>query len=181
MLTLATLPKAAPDSFYEHSSSASLQAHILAVVDTEGPVLDTVLFKRIARAWGLERRGPRIVERLRSLTPSSIFKTVDGDKTFYWPNASQPAQRPRFRVANGDEQSRRHISEVCLEEVGALMRHLLEHAGGSSKQELARISCRMLGMSRMAGDAEARALAALDLLVSSGIAKADGEVVRLVA
>ena len=177
--TLAPLPKGTPDTFYEHGSSASLQAHILAVVNTEGPVLDTVLFKRIARAWGLERTGPRIVERLRKLIPSSVSRTVEGDKTFYWPSASQPAQMLRFRVANADEPSRRHISEVCLEEVGALMRHVLEQAGGSSRQELARTSCRMLGMNRMPADAEARALAAIDLLVSSGMAKADGEVVRV--
>ena len=178
---LTILPKGVPEDFHGGAASSMLREHIVAVVNTEGPVLDAVLFKRVARAWGLERTGPRIVERLRGLAPSSIIKTVDGERTFYWPAESQPLQWSRFRVAGHEEQSRRHIDEVALEEIGALMRHVLEQAGGSSRQELARVSCRMLGMSRMPADAEARALAAIDMLISRGSVTAQDDVVRILA
>ena len=130
---LTILPKGVPEDFHGSKASSILREHIVAVVNIEGPVLDSVLFKRVARAWGLERTGPRIVERLRGLAPSSIIKTVDGERTFYWPAESQPFQWSEFRVAGHDEQSRRHIDEVALEEIGALMRHVLEEAGGSSR------------------------------------------------
>nr|WP_145545248.1 DUF3320 domain-containing protein [Variovorax boronicumulans] len=176
---VAELDAGKPEAFYEFSSAATLQQQIAAVIDIEGPVLETVLFKRIARAWGLERTGPRIVERLRKLTPSLVVKTVDGDRTFYWASGSTPAHLCPFRVASDNELTRRPIGEVCLEEVASLMRHVLSQAGGSTKTELARICCKLLGLSRMTAEAETRAMAAADLLVSIGIARLDGDAIRL--
>lgn len=177
----AELDTATPESFYEAVASAALQRQLTIVVEQEGPILESVLFRRVSRAWGLERTGTRIVDRLRRLTPSGIVKTVDGDRTFYWASTASPAQLCQFRVADSDERSRRAIAEVSLEEIASLMRHILDQAGGSAKLELARITCRMFGTSRLTTEAETRAMAAADLLVSLGIASTDGDVIRLLA
>ena len=177
--SVVALPSGSPDAFYEFEATHQLNAHLEAVVDAEGPILETVLFRRVARAWGLERTGSRIVERLRGLAQPRFVKTVDGDKTFYWPKNVNPAKWNDFRVSAGTEASRRHIDEVALEELGALMKHILDQAGGTSQQELARTSCKMLGMNRVASDAESRAALAVAKMAERGIVVVEGDQVRL--
>lgn len=177
--SMAVLPLGAPDTFYEPSSNSELHNHIAQIVNLEGPILEGVLYKRVARAWGLERTGSRIVDRLKSLAHQRFVKTVDGDKTFFWPVDANPAEWMDFRVSNGDESSRRHIDEVALEEVGAVMRHILNQAGGTSRQELARTTCKMLGMNRVLADAEARAMLAIAQLADRDLVVVDGDQVRM--
>lgn len=177
--SMAALPLGSPDAFYEPSSNSKLQNHISQVVNLEGPILEGTLYKRVARAWGLERTGSRIVDRLRSLARQRFVTTVEGDKTFLWPVDANPAEWMDFRVSNGDESSRRHIDDVALEEIGAVMLHILDQAGGTSRQELARTTCKMLGMSRVLADAEARALLAIAQLAERGRVIVDGEQVRV--
>lgn len=176
--SIAMLPPGAPDAFYDPSANSKLQDAIAQVVNLEGPILESVLYKRVARAWGLERTGARIVERLRSLAHPRFVQTVEGDRTFFWPMNTPPADWTDFRVSSGDEKSRRHIDEVALEEVGAVMQHILEQAGGTSCQELARTTCRMLGMSRVAADAEGRAMLAIAQLAERGRVLVNGDQVR---
>lgn len=177
--SMAELPLGTPDAFYEPGSNSKLQNHISHVVNLEGPILEGALYKRVARAWGLERTGSRIVDRLRSLAHQRFVTTVEGDKTFLWPVDANPAEWMDFRVSNGDESSRRHIDDVALEEIGAVMQHILDQAGGTSRQELARTTCKMLGMSRVLADAEARALLAIAQLAERGRVIVDGEQVRV--
>lgn len=177
--SMAVLPLGAPDTFYEPSANSELHNHIAQIVNLEGPILEGVLYKRVARAWGLERTGSRIVDRLKSLAHQRFVKTVDGDKTFFWPVDANPAEWMDFRVSNGDESSRRHIDEVALEEVGAVMRHILNQAGGTSRQELARTTCKMLGMNRVLADAEARAMLAIAQLADRDLVVVDGDQVRM--
>ena len=134
----ATLPEGDPAAFYESRSSRALAQNIADVVDAEGPILDSILFRRVARAWGLERTGSRIVERLRFLVPRAIASTKDGDRTFYWPTGVLPVAWNRYRVAGGDESSRRNVAEVCLEEIAALTLCVLDQAGASSRADVAR-------------------------------------------
>lgn len=176
--TVAELPPDAPEAFYEPYSTSKLHDQLASVVELEGPILEGVLYKRVARAWGLERTGSRIVDRLKSLALPRFVKTVDGDKTFFWPANVVPAVWSDFRVSSGEEASRRHIDEVALEEVGAVMRHILDQAGGTSCQELARTTCKMLGMNRVAAEAEARAMQAIAQLVERGHVTVDGDQVR---
>ena len=70
--------------FYDHHSASILTAQILQVVEGEGPISDTLLFRKIARSWGLERTGSRIVERLKALIPASVYTTQEGSVIFYW-------------------------------------------------------------------------------------------------
>lgn len=63
-------------AFYAQASNQRLSADLRQVIETEGPLPESVLHRRVARAWGLERTGARIVERLRQLTPPAIAAPV---------------------------------------------------------------------------------------------------------
>lgn len=150
-------------------------------MDAEGPVLDAVLFRRVARAWGLERTGSRIVERLAQWVPTDIPRTVEGGNTFYWPSGSDPRTWSDCRLADANEASRRHIDEVCVEEISALVLYVLRHAGASPRADVGRSVCRSLGMARMPADAEARVSRAVDRLICLGAVEEWEGSVRVVA
>lgn len=166
--TLAALPGGDPVKFYEPAATRALAEQLQIVIDFEGPIPEVVLFRRIARAWGLERTGSRIVERLRSLIAASLRRTVEGTSTFCWPNGQEPSSWPGFRLASHEDASRRHVDDVCLEELGNLVCHVLQLGGAAPSQDVARSVCRLLGMARTPVDAVARVGIAIDRLCVAG-------------
>ncbi|HCX34200.1 MAG TPA: hypothetical protein DHV08_12055 [Rhodocyclaceae bacterium] len=173
----ATLPSGDPVQFYEFRSSRQLADHLRLAIDAEGPVMDAVLFRRVARAWGLERTGHRIVERLRRLMPPDIRQTTDRAGTFYWPQGCEPATWIDCRVATTTESSRRHVDEVSIEEISALLLHVLRYSGASPRADAARSVCRLLGMARTPAESEARVGMAIDrLLAMKAVYEVDGTV-----
>ncbi|WP_413913018.1 DUF3320 domain-containing protein, partial [Candidatus Skiveiella danica] len=153
---VAELPAGNGDNFYDPASRAVLAEQLMRVIRAEGPIADFVLFRRVARAWGLQRTGRRIEELLRALVPPAGARTVEGDVTFYWPETSQPAQWEGFRVADDLEESKRQLDELCAEELGNLAMFILSEHGGTSVSELARSICRLQRIARTSADAEAR-------------------------
>ena len=163
-----TLPAGEAAKFYESRSCRALTQCIADVVQAEGPIVETILFRRVARAWGLERTGSRIVERLRFLVPSDIASTRDGKKTFYWPAGTLPAAWNLYRFAGDEEASRRNVADVAQEEIAALALHVFDQTGASTRTEVARGVCRLIGMARTPADAEGRVVDVIDGLLTSG-------------
>jgi very-short-patch-repair endonuclease len=172
-----SLPSGDPVAFYEPSSSRRLEEHLRRVIDGEGPLPEALLFKRVARAWGLERTGSRIAERLRGLVPSDVRRTREDEVAFYWPTGADPKAPCAIRVAGESEDSKRHVADVCAEEIAALVHHVLQSAGATPKSDLAKAVCKVLGMARTPADAEARVGAVIDgLIASRALTQADGYV-----
>lgn len=160
-----SLPSGNSVAFYEASSNKSLEDQLRRVVDGEGPLPESLLFKRVARAWGLERTGARITERLRGLVPQDIRRTPEGDTTFYWPTGTDPKAWSGFRAAGDADDSKRHVADVPAEEIASLVRHVLESAGSTPRSDLAKAVCRVVGMARTPADAEARVIAVIDDMI----------------
>ena len=176
------LPAGDASLFYAASASARLVEDLALVIEGEGPLTDANLFRKVARAWGLERTGARVVERLRTLVPDRFARTIETDAIFYWPERADITSWERVRVAEeGNDASRRPIDEVCLEELSALAHHVLAQAGNSSRADVARSVCRLLGMARIPPDAQARVDEALERLIALEIVLDMEGMVRLVA
>jgi very-short-patch-repair endonuclease len=172
-----SLPSGDPIAFYEASVNRRLEEHLRRVIDAEGPLPEASLFKRVARAWGLERTGSRIAERLRGLVPSDIRCTREGEVAFYWPTGADPMDPVPIRVAGASEDSKRHVADVCAQEIAALVQHVLQSAGATPKSDLAKAVCKVLGMARTPADAEARVVAVIDgQIAGRALNQADGYV-----
>ncbi|ABM36526.1 DUF3320 domain-containing protein [Polaromonas naphthalenivorans] len=163
----ASLPAGDPLMFHDASALPDLEEHLAHVIEAEGPLTETALFRKVAHAWGIGRIGAKVSERLRTLTPERFVRTIEEEAIFYWPAQSDTASWEQFRIADASEPSRRHVDEVCLEELAALAHHVLQQAGTSSRQDAARSVCLLLGMSRVPEEAEARANEAMNRLIAS--------------
>lgn len=145
-----------PDHFYNPESRKILAEQLSQIINGEGPIADAVLFRKVARAWGLARTGRRIEELLHTLLPATVVKTMEEETTFYWPDSSQHAQWQEFRVANDADDSRRQLGEICLEELANLASFILAEHGATSVSELARTICRLQRIARTTSDSEMR-------------------------
>lgn len=163
-----------PFAFYESHSNRRLADQLQLIVEAEGPIPESTLLKRVARAWGLERTGAKIVERLRSLVPVNLPRTEEDHETFYWPANVEPKSWNGFRIADATEGSKRHVAEVCIEEVAALALHVVREAGWPSRPDTARAVCRLIGMARTPADAERRVMEAVDALVAAKLLSDSG-------
>ena len=168
-----------PEVFYEYSASKHLTNSLVQAIEAEGPISDVVLFRKIARAWGLQRTGSGIVERLKSLIPTTVQRTIDGSMVFYWPRSLVPETFNFFRIADSSTDSKRHIDHVSLEEIGGLVLHILHQTGGTPASDVARTVCRLIGMARAPADAEARAMKAIEVLTSRKMVVNNGLSIRL--
>jgi hypothetical protein len=79
-----------PEAFFDTSYDSVLARMIAHVIEIEGQVRDSVLARRIARAHGWQRTGPRIQERANALAAKAHRTAREDVGTFYWPNGRDP-------------------------------------------------------------------------------------------
>lgn len=175
----AQLEQHEKSTFYSPTASSTLREQLLQIVALEGPVAAMSLFRKVARAWDMDRTGPRIVERLAFLIKSDVTKTKDSGATYYWPPSVDPKSWTGFRIAGQDDSSQRNVADVCAEELGNLVAHVLKNNGASGETELARSVCRLLGMLRTTADAEARVLSVVKRMASDGRVIAENDRIRI--
>lgn len=83
---MAVVDRIDPDAFFEAAYEPLLARMIAHVIEIEGPVRDSVLARRIARAHGWQRTGSRIQERVDALAVKTHRATREDVGTFYWPS-----------------------------------------------------------------------------------------------
>lgn len=141
----STVSGIAPDAFFDASYNTVLVQMIAHVVEVEGPVLDAVLARRIARAHGWQRTGSRIQDRVDSLAAKSHYVTREDVGAFYWSKDKGPEAVIPFRHARGD--SIRTVDEICMPELIALGRQIL--ASGKAGDAAIIAMARELGLQRL--------------------------------
>lgn len=135
--------------FYAPNNTTTIREQLIKAIEAEGPVAESELFQRLARGWGLNRTGHRILQRLRDALPRKLPVTSEEDVRFFWPQGIAPDTWGGFRIANDRESSQRHVTEVCRQELANIALHVLESHGSMSDEELARSVARLVGMARV--------------------------------
>lgn len=146
------------DLFYEPSYDTVLQQMVEWVVTHEGPVLDAVLARRIARVHGFQRTGSRIQERIERVAQQLFKATEEAGGTFYWPREVEPCEEISFRWTT-DDDSTRGVEEICTAELLSLARWVLRR--GLSGQESLIAMARELGLQRLREASRSRLESAL--------------------
>ena len=133
----------AANRFYDLDYELTLKALIGHIVEKEGPILDSVLVNRIARAHGLQRSGRVINERVSELTKRHFhIKTDPVGGSFVWRDKDMPEAWVTYRTSTTEENAR-NIDEIAFEELRSA---LLTKPTGNVPVEVAR----MFGIRRLA-------------------------------
>jgi len=137
-----------PDQFFEPGYTITLAQMIDLVVTEEGPVLDTALARRIARAHGWVRTGSRIRERVDQIARAR-FRSHEEEQigVFYWPAHLESDAKVVFRRP-GEDDSARALADICLQELRALVIEMLER--GHEGEALIYAIAKEAGVSKLA-------------------------------
>lgn len=134
------------ERFHDPSYDDVLRSMVEWVVQREGPVLDAVLARRIARVHGFQRTGSRIQERVEQVARKLFAWTEEPVGAFYWPRGLEPGADVAFRRPPDDE-SARGVEEICQQELACLARWVL--AGGKTGEDALLAMARELGLARV--------------------------------
>jgi very-short-patch-repair endonuclease len=163
-----------PEEFYY--ADAEILDALKQLAAEEGPVHLRVAARRIAQAWGMQRAGSRIQERVESLAAEGErrgeFRVLDG---FLWDSGmvTPPVRRPE------DPEDSRSIEEVCLEEIEEAALLVMRQALSMPTAELVLQTARLLGYDRAGRQIRDRVSLAIDRLIQAGKLASDGPSVSL--
>jgi very-short-patch-repair endonuclease len=146
------------DAFFDTAYDDRLRQMVEHVASIEGPVRDTVLARRIARAHGWQRTGARIQDRVSSIALACLKSTEEDVGVFFWANDRGPEVPLVFRGAPDVERS---VEEICMAELVALAR--LVTIDGSAGDNAVVAMAQRLGLHRVRATSRSRFEKALEL------------------
>jgi hypothetical protein len=146
------------DSFFDASYDARLRQMVEHVVAVEGPVRDTVLARRIARAHGWQRTGARIQDRVSSIAMACLKSTEEDVGVFFWANDRGPEVPLVFRGAPDVERS---VEEICMAELVSLAK--LVATEGKTGDNAVVAMAHQLGLHRVRATSRSRFEKAIEL------------------
>jgi very-short-patch-repair endonuclease len=111
-----------PLQFYDTAYRPVLQRMAADVIAREGPIMESVLVHRIARAHGFQRSGPRIQEIIQGVIEDKFRQSREDDRTIYWPEG---ADHTGFWPLRGPGQEPRSVADIPLAELASRARELL--------------------------------------------------------
>jgi very-short-patch-repair endonuclease len=148
-----------PDAFFDSGYDLTLRQMIEYVVNIEGPILDKVLARRIARAHGWQRTGARIQERVSTVARSFATSTDEDIGVFFWAQGRGPEVPVVFR---GGADDGRNVDEICIAELRSLVQKV--SVDGGTSDGVINAMARELGLQRVRAATRVRFERALELV-----------------
>ena len=156
-----------PDLFHTPETRALIRRQFLEIVRTEGPVCESVMRKRLTKAWGFARAGGSISAVLKECLPTKCVTTSNADETVYWPKDVDPGEYRGYRVA-ADKDGKRAIDEIPPEELANAMYEVLVDFASCDRDVLFRETIRLFGLNTLTAKARQYLGYAFDVLTKSG-------------
>jgi hypothetical protein len=128
-----------------------LQSRLLwELVSEEGPIHFDYAVQRLASAWGLKRKGLKIVQAVREALNLLVKNhEVTVKDSFIWPTELQAVQ-VRVPVA-GVPESKRILEHIPPEEIEAAMKQIAQYALGISPESLMVETAKVFGFNHLGG------------------------------
>jgi very-short-patch-repair endonuclease len=146
------------DAFFLSSYDDQLRRMVQQIVGADGPVRDTVLARRIARAHGWQRTGTRIQERVSMVAHSCLKATEEDVGVFFWTNDRGSEAPIQF---NCESDASRNIDEICMAELVSLAKLVI--TDGKAGYGAVVAMAKRLGMHQVRAASRGRLEKALEL------------------
>lgn len=150
-----------PEQFYQPGYDALLKDMVLYVIDSEGPIHEEVLVRRIAREHGFQRAGRQIRDRVIQAAEGNRKCTQEDVGSFYWPDLDGSSYT-RFARTEGRDDETKKLDYICAEELAQILR-----VCNDSGQFIE--FCRALGVGRLTQQMRAR----LDAVCASDVSRSE--------
>ena len=148
-------------TYFTHPSyRQQIISQIKEIINVEAPICEELLYKRIAKAWGirLTENYRAVIDRcMSSLSPAS---TNRGEGHVCWAQGQDPSSYTGFRVpVDYDDQTKRTIDEIPTEEIANAMVSIVTDLGGCDVESVYKETMKLFGL----GGVTAKARRYLDI------------------
>ena len=137
---------ATPEAIISGSLNDEIKSRILTVIETEAPIKESLLFKRVINSLSLKKVGSRILpvfDSISSSLPVRITEDSDGERVFH-KETEDDCYRPT------PDSAVRYSYQIPEEEAAACLRAILEkHGKTMTKKELKKIFRDEMGYQKM--------------------------------
>jgi hypothetical protein len=140
---------------------------ITKILATEAPICASLLCRRVARAWGINRVTRGITNTVLRAVPADIPVTGNYDNRVFWKKDQPPSEWRTWRVAAKPDE-RRELAEIPTEEIANAMFDILVGFQSSEQDTLYRETIKALGFTSLTAKARPYLDTALTLLQQSG-------------
>ena len=157
----------AQEFFYDPSARDLIRRQIREIIQFEGPIYETVLKRRVVKAWGFNRMGDQILHILNECLPQYWKITKIGDVRVFWAMGQSAESYLDYRVSL-DSLSRRAIDEIPPEELANAMLEILEDFNACKQNTLYRETVKLFGFSAVTDKARKYLDFGMEALKKSG-------------
>lgn len=158
----------AAEDFFLPQNRGRIKAQIFNVLQTEAPISQNLLSKRVLSAWGISRLTARITLHLESFFATmGIKQTAEGPRNIFWNNQQQPDAYKIYRVPAVDNQ-KRDADDLPLTEIANAVNAILTNQISLTKADLVRETAKLFGYARIGTNVENAMLRGIDKALERG-------------
>lgn len=137
------------ESFYRASSTPRLIESIRAVIEHEAPIVRTLLTRRIAGLWGIDRVTTRVEARVaEALAIAGPIIRADADGRTLWSASADPEAFVVYRPHGDGEDAAREPEQIPAREIANAAASVLRAHVAMSEDDLIRQTAITLGFAR---------------------------------
>jgi len=164
------------ESIYHFENRQVLLSQLKTIIDTESPISQNALFRKILKLWNTSRAGGKLnIYLLETLASIPNIQTTESYQKFYWSENSQPQNLDFYRDNSAEK---RLIDEIAPEEISVAMMELMHSNLSLNKEELVRAVCKTFGFSKVGSQIDAVVKFCVEDLIGKGMLKeVDGRIV----
>ena len=152
------------DDFLQNRNFQKIKDQINAVVETEAPIMRSLLARRILAAWGISKLGIRINAQFEQLLNEvNLDKTGSDGNNVFWSKNLKADDYNSYRVSTTSVQ-KRDAEDLPPEEIANAIKETLSYQISLPFDELVREMSRIFGFARSGTNVE--------LAMKRGISKA---------
>lgn len=155
------------ESIYHFENRQTLLSQLKTIIDTESPISQNTLFRKILKLWNTSRAGGKLnTYLLETLASIPNIQTTESYQKFYWSENSQPQNLDFYR---DNSTEKRLIDEIAPEEISVAIMELMHSNLSLNKEELVRAVCKTFGFSKVGSQIDAVVKFCVEDLIGKGL------------
>lgn len=140
------------ESIYYPENRNLLENQITKIIETEAPISQNMLLKKILKLWNTSRAGTKLSSYLDEIINSvpNVSNTETYQK-FYWAETIKPENISDYRDNSVEKRS---IDDIAAEEISIAMMEIMKSNLSVNKDELIRITAKQFGFLKVGAQIE---------------------------
>ncbi|GGF42498.1 DUF3320 domain-containing protein [Echinicola rosea] len=178
---LAKSPYSQSEEFLDYGNTFKIIGQLKEIVETEAPILKSLLGRRILEIWGISRMGGRLQVRFDQLIEAAKLKfTIDNSEDYcFWKENQDPEKYSDFRVY-AEDGTKRNADELPIVEVLNAVEKVLNQQISLPEMDLVRETAKVFGYARTGSIVLERMKLGISLLIEAGRAKIENDRIILI-